>query len=153
MKKIILILIACISFAFAQAQSVTLPPMGSNVTYQEVLTDYTLTNAVGRSFLWNAPQAWPCAQDFIIHLDSLSGNHTAVVVSLYGQKSSLKNDSTIIGSAVTWYGIAAGGSPDTTIIISNTSENRYRNYKSIIKGTGTGTTKIDTQALKLFYPD
>jgi|SRR5665647_815738 len=153
MKKLILLLIACIGFAFVQAQTVTVPnTLSPSVTYQEVLTDYTLTNAVGRTFKWSVNQHYPCAQQFVVNMDSISGSLTNVLVTVWGQKSALKNDSTSIGT-LNWKGTAAGGAPDTTGIITNDTENRYRTIYSTFKGTGTGTVKIDVQALKLYWPD
>lgn len=150
MKKLIfLLLIATFSVVVYSVSRVSFPPMTVGATYQEVLTDYTLTNTISRSFLFAAPQAYPCTQDFVINLDSLTGNHTNVAVSVWGQKSALKNDSTQIGSTVNWKGLI-GANPDTTIVISNATANRYRNYIVHFLGTGTGTTRIDVQALKLY---
>jgi hypothetical protein len=148
MKKLVLLLIACIGFTFMQAQTVTVPTMTPGYTYLEVSTPYTLTNTVGRTFKWSMAEPWPATQDFIVHLDSLSGNHTNVLVTLWGQKSALKGDSTSIGT-LNWKGSTA----DTTGIISNTTENRYLKYYTTFKGTGTGTTRINFQAIKLYWPD
>jgi len=153
MKKFILLLIAVIGFAYSQAQTVIIPStITPSVTYQEVTTDYTLTNAIGRTFKWAVPQHYPCTQDVVVHMDSISGNLTNVLVTVWGQKSALKNDSTSIGT-LNWKGTLASGGADTTGIISNTTENRYRTIFVTYKGTGTGTVKIDTQALKLYWPD
>jgi hypothetical protein len=150
MKKFISILfLFAFTIVFATAQSVTLPTMDSYVkggTYQIINTDYTLTNATARTFIYTAPQPEPTTQDYVVKLDSLTGNHTNVSVALWGQKSSVKADWTQIGSTVNWIGTTV----DTTIIISNATANRYRNYKAVITGTGTGTTRVDVQELKLF---
>ena len=149
MKKIILLLILFIGFAFAQAQTVSVPVvLTPGVTYQEVLTDYTLTNTVGRTFKWTMNQHYPTTQDFVVNMDKVSGTLTNVLVTLWGQKSALKNDSTSLGT-LNW----KGSSADTTGIISVTTENRYRTLFTTFKGTGTGTVKIDVQALKLYWPD
>ncbi len=145
MKKLILFLFLAIGF-IANAQTVTFPQMVSNATIQTVSTAYVLTNTTARNFIFTAPQPKPCTQDFIIKLDSLSGNHTNVAVAIYGQKSAIKGDYTQIGSTVNW----KGTSKDTVIIISNASANRYSNYKYTITGTGTGTTNITPQVLKLY---
>ena len=150
MKKFISILfLFAFTIVFATAQSVTLPTMEAYAkggTYQQVTTDYTLTNTTARTFIFTAPQPEPTTQDYVVNLDSLTGNHTNVAVALYGQKSDIKADWTQIGSTVNWIGTTV----DTTIIISNATLNRYRNYKAVITGTGTGTTKVDVQELKLF---
>lgn len=153
MKKLLCLLLLFIGVAIAQAQTVSVPVvLTPGVTYQEVLTPYTLTNTVGRTFKWTMNQHYPTTQDFVVHMDSLSGNHTNVLVTLWGQKSALKNDSTSLGT-LNWKGTLASGGADTTGIISVTTENRYRTIYSTFKGTGTGTTRITVQALKLYWPD
>ena len=147
MKKVIFLVIAIISMvAIANAQSVTVPPMGVGITYQLYSTDTNVTNTTVRTFVFNAPQNFPTTQDYIVKLDSVSGNHTNVAVALYGQKSALKGDWTQIGSTINWKGTTA----DTVIVISNASANRYRNYKIVYTGTGTGVTKVNEQELKLY---
>ena len=151
MKKIILFLMLMVAFV-ATAQTVTLPTMAGatnniNATAQTVVTDYTLTATTVRNFIWTAPQPKPTTQDFVINLDSLTGNHTNVAVALYGQKSQYKGDWTQIGSTVNWKGTTA----DTTILISNATANRYSLYKTVVTGTGAAsTTKIDVMGLKLY---
>ena len=151
MKKIILFLMLMVAFV-ATAQTVTLPTMAGatnniNATGQTVVTDYTLTATTVRNFIWTAPQPKPTTQDFVIKLDSLTGNHTNVAVALYGQKSQYKGDWTQIGSTVNWKGTTA----DTTILISNATANRYSLYKTVVTGTGAAsTTKIDVMGLKLY---
>jgi len=150
MKNFILFIMLLVGMTLT-AQTVTHPTMAGsaqnpNATSQLVSTDYTLTNTTVRNFIFTAPQLKPCTQDFVIKLDSLSGNHTNVAVALYGQKSTIKGDWTIIGSAINWKGTTA----DTVIVISNATANRYSLYKATLTGTGTGTSKVDTQALKLY---
>ncbi len=151
MKKIILFLMLMVAFV-STAQTVTLPTMAGaaqdkNATSQTVVTDYTLTATTVRNFIWTAPQPKPTTQDFVINLDSLTGNHTNVAVALYGQKSQYKGDWTQIGSTVNWKGTTA----DTTILISNATANRYSLYKTVVTGTGAAsTTKIDVMGLKLY---
>ena len=148
MKKLILFIMLMVGFTLT-AQTVTLPVMVG--TSQLVTTDYTLTNTTVRNFIYTAPQEKPCTQDFVIKLDSLTGNHTNVAVALYGQKSSVKGDWTQIGATVNWIGVAVAHlSADTTIIISNATANRYSSYKLGVTGTGTGTTKVDTQGAKIY---
>ena len=114
-------------------------------TYYNLDTDYTLTNTTTSWFRWNMAKDMRTTQDFEVNLDSLTGNHTNVAVSLWGRKFS-DNSWTQIGSTVNW----AGTTSDTTIIISNTVLNRYREYKTNFVGTGTGTTTIDFQILKIW---
>lgn len=149
MKNVILFLMLAIGF-IVSAQTVTLPFMAipnANATSQVVTTDYTLSATTVRNFIWTAPQNFPTTQDFVINLDSLTGNHTNVAVALYGQKSQYKGDWTQIGSTVNWKGTTS----DTTILISNATANRYSLYKTEITGTGAAsTTKIDIMGLKLY---
>ena len=69
-----------------------------------------------------------------------------MAVALYGQKSTIKGDWTQIGTTVNWKGTTS----DTVIVISNATANRYSLYKAGLTGTGIGTSKVDTQALKLY---
>ena len=150
MKNFILFIMLIVGMTLT-AHTVTHPTMAGaaqnpNATSQLVSTDYTLTNATVRNFIFTAPQPKPCTQDFVIKLDSLSGNHTNVAVALYGQKSTIKGDWTQIGTTVNWKGTTS----DTVIVISNATANRYSLYKAGLTGTGIGTSKVDTQALKLY---
>ncbi|HEY5588412.1 MAG TPA: hypothetical protein VIK86_05585 [Candidatus Paceibacterota bacterium] len=149
MKKFISILFL-MSFCFiAMAQTVTLQSMEAyrtGGTYQLVNTDYNLDTTTARTFIFTAPQAQPTTQDYVVNIDSVFGNQTNVAVALYGQKSTIAVDWTQIGSTVNWLGTTS----DTTIIISNATANRFRNYKAVITGTGNGRSKIDAQELKLF---
>ena len=146
MKKLLLIAILGL-FAFvtkAQPMETINIPAGQSLGSSAV--DFTLTNAVVRYTLVTAPQNYATMQDFRIELDSLSGNHTNVAVAVFGQKFD-SGAWVAIGSAVNWKGTTA----DTTIVITNETANRYRNYKIQYTGTGTGTTKIDDRKIKQWY--
>ena len=126
------------------AQTATIPIAAKN-TYYNLTTDYTLTNTTVSWFKWTAARDFPATQDVEINLDTLVSGQTNVAVSLWGRKFS--SDSwTQIGSTVNWT-FTTG---DTTIIISNTAHNRYREYKTNFLGTGTGTTTIDFQKFKIW---
>lgn len=147
MKKFISILFLIVITAVTiNAQTVSFGKWADGASYQSVETDYTLTNTTARTFVFYPNFHQKSTQDYIVNLDSLTGNHTNVAVALYGQKSSVAADWTQIGSTVNWLGTTA----DTTIIISNVTANRYRIYKVVLTGTGTGTTKVDNQELKLW---
>lgn len=137
---------ALISFLGVSAQMAKKSIGLGNSEVRDV-TNYTLISDTAQYWLVTANQKVPTTQDFIVKLDSLSGNHTNVAVQLMGQKSTDKGDWTNIGLAVNWKGTTA----DTTIIISNDTVTRYRNYKVVYTGTGTGRTTIDIQELKLWY--
>jgi hypothetical protein len=142
MKKLILILaIAFVAFA-ARGQTAVITIQDGN-TFAVKNTNYTLTNTTVSWFKFVAKKDNMSTQDFECNLDSLSGNHTNVAVSLYGRKFST-DDWTQIGSTVNWTGTTS----DTTLTISNTEYNRYREYKANFLGTGTGTTTIDFQKFK-----
>jgi len=145
MKKLIFILalmFVITSTATAQTATVYVP---DGDTYYNLTTDYTLTNTTTSWFRWKAASDFPSTQDLEIHIDTLVSGQTAVAVSLYGRK--FADDSwTQIGSTVNW----AITSADTTITISNTTINRYREFKSNFVGTGTGTCTIANQKLKLW---
>ena len=146
MKKLLLIAILGLLAFVTQAQPMATVNIPVGQSLGATAVDYTLTNAVVRYTLVTAPQNYATMQDVSIELDSLSGNHTNVAVALFGQK--FDNSAWVaIGSAVNWKGTTA----DTTILISNETANRYRNYKIQYTGTGTGTTKVDVQQLKQWY--
>ena len=145
MKKLIFILaflFVITNIATAQTASFKIK---SSATEKLVSTDYTLTNTTVSWFSWDVKRSTPATQDFQVNLDSLTGNHTNVAVSLWGRK--FENDSwSQIGSTVNW----AGTTSDTTITISNVSINRYRFLKTNFTPTGTGTSTIDSQNLKIW---
>lgn len=150
MKRMILFIALMFAFAISEAQTVTLAPWDANKTYNEWTTDYVLTNTTVRNFTLIAPQHEMCAQDFTTTLDSTSGNHTNVAVSLYGRKSAQTSTWTQIGSTVNWKGLHASAGADTTIIISSTAEVGFREFKWVYTGTGTGTSTIGDQEFKLY---
>ena len=101
-------------------------------TYVNVPTDYTLSVASPGVWLINAQQHYPTTQDFICKLDTIVGtNPTNVAVALYGRKSAL-SAYTSIGDTVNW----KLTTKDTVIVISNTTANRYRDYKVTYTLTG-----------------
>ena len=145
MKKIISFAILLIGSLSLCAQSLTFPTLADGTTYFYSATDYLFTNAVGRYFTMSTQEHYPATQDFTIKLAKVSGAHTNVLVALYGTKSLIKNDSTIIGSAVNWKLTSA----DTVVTISNATANRYRIYKWKVVGTGTGVSQISDTELKI----
>ena len=142
MKKAILFLFFAIGFVL-NAQTVNFLPMVNGATVQSTTQSYVLTNTTVRNFVYTAPQSKPTTQDFTVKLDSLAGNHTQIVVTVYGQKSSIKGDWTQIGTATSTAGA-------DVVLISNATANRYSNYKYTLTGTGTGTTTVTSQILKLY---
>lgn len=143
MKKFLIILVLAVVAMAANAQTYNIAFSGK--TYAVQNTDYTVTNTTAVNLIWFAANDFPTTQDYLIQLDSVSGNHTNVAVALYGAKFASGSYSSI-GSAVNWKGTTA----DTTIIISNATANRYRYYKVVVTGTGTGVSKVDSQEFKLY---
>ena len=151
MKKIISILFIVFFAVSANAQMNTVSiPSGSSYVKPVISltnTDFRITNTTAKYTLLNAAQNFPCTQDFSISLDSISGNHTNVAVAVYGQKSFLKGDWTQIGSTINWKGTTS----DTTIVFTNATANRYRSYKIVYTGTGTGVTRVKALEFKLYF--
>ena len=146
MKRFILfIALLFVGLAYASAQTVTYPRLLPGETYLYTATDYTLAGTTARVFVYPAQQHYKATQDYVIKLDSVAGGDADVVVVLQGQKSSIKADWTTIATA-TWY----GKSIDTTIILSNTTANRYRNFRATVTAGGAGTRRVLDQEFKLW---
>jgi hypothetical protein len=90
----------------------------------------------------NSPQRTAATQDLFIKLDSISGSKATV--QLQGAKFTTSAYASI-GSAVTW----AGSSADTSIVVSNTTANRYQYYRVVVTRTA-GTLKISDLLFKLY---
>lgn len=87
-------------------------------------------------------QHYPTTQDLLVKLDSIST--PGATVTLTGSK--FGDTYVAIGSAVTWKGSTA----DTTIIISNTTANRYRYYKVTVTRTA-GKAAISDFKFKQYF--
>lgn len=152
MKRLILfITLLFAGLVYANAQTVALPAMKAGFVWAQVTTPYTLNAATVRNFTISAPQMYATTQDFIVKLDTVVGTatqHATVAVAIYGQKSAIAGDWTQIGTTKTWYNTTA----DTVIILSNTTANRYSNYKFVYTGSNTSgaKTQITQQYLKLY---
>ncbi len=144
MRYLFILALLLVITSTAAAQTATIP-VASKFTYYNLTTDYTLTNTTTSWFKWQAAKDYRSTQDFETHIDHLAGTHSNVAVSLWGRKFSA-DSWTQIGSTVNWKKTTS----DTTIIISNTVTNRYREFKSNFVGTGTGTETIASQALKIW---
>lgn len=151
MKKVLFLIVMVFAFVAVQAQvaqtSILIPNThGAIISPTTAANIYKITNTTVGYVLFKAPMNNGSKQDFVIKLDSVSGNHTNVAVKIYGQKSALKGDWTQIGSTVNWKGTTA----DTVIVVSNASYNYYQNFKYEFTGTGTGVTKLTNNYLKLW---
>lgn len=142
MKKLLLFLAIMVAFV-ANAQLVT-RTLGAGVTYDFNAAAYTITNTTAGFTLYKVGPHYPTTQDYIVRLDSVSGNHTNVAVVLRGRKFDGAAWTTI--STVNWKGTTA----DTTIVISNATAARYRDFSVLFTGTGTGVTRASNHGLKLY---
>lgn len=141
-------LLFCLMGSVVMEAQVATTNLRTGVTYANYTTDWVLTNAVVQYWLIKAPQNSYTAQNFIVSMDSLTGDHTAVAVGLHGRISNQTSTWTQIGSDVTWDGPE---SSDTTIIFTNATENAFREYKIVFTGTGTGTTTVTQMEFKQWY--
>jgi len=149
MKNILFIIGFMFVFALvADAQTKTLNiPIGSS--FYDVTTgaeDTISATQTTYTYIFNATQHYPCTQDLYINLDSISASKASV--ALYGKKFA-NSAYAAIGSAVTWAGVASATN-DTTIVISNATETRYRYYKVVVTRVA-GKTLIGDLQLKLYF--
>jgi hypothetical protein len=146
MKKLIaLLMFFYLAFAGLEAQNKTVN-IATGSSFVDVVHTAADTVSAARTtyeLLIRAPQHHKTTQDLYVKLDSVSLSKGTVL--LQGQKID-GTAWTNIGSAVTWNGT----SKDTTIIISNTTANRYRNYKVLFTRTAGKWLIFDTQ-LKLYF--
>lgn len=128
-KNMIFLMISMIILSFA-----TTPALSQDkpiVKLKPAATYYSVPCTAGDSLkasdsIWVLVQSdkdWPATQDVLVKLTKVSGN-PRVTVKLWGRKFST-TDWTLIGSRVIWTATTS----DTTIVISNATDNRYRNYK------------------------
>jgi hypothetical protein len=144
MKRFLFLVSLVFSLA-ASAQLATVNVIIPSTSSNLITTTYNVTNAVVGYMVFKAPQNQPTTQDYLVKLDSVSGNHTNVAVAVYGQKFDT-SAWVAIGSAINWKGTTR----DTIIVFSNATANRYRNYKVQYTGTGTGVTRLTYQQFKLY---
>lgn len=149
MKTLFLFIALMFTFVISNAQTATIKPTVTGGTYAEYTTDVTLTDATAKWFQFNFEPTQYNAQNFVVQLDSLTGNHTNVSVALYGRISD-QQGWTAIGSAINWTGVHRSVGADTTILFTASTETAYRQFKLLFTGTGTGTTNIMYQAVKIW---
>jgi hypothetical protein len=146
MKKLILSLIVLIALVgTTNAQDKTLQIKTGNSITGRVTFDDADTIAAGKTsyiLLVEAPQQHPCTQDLMISLDSIS----TPTASLQLAGSKFGSTYTSIGSAVPY----SGSTADTTFIISNATENRYRYYRLTVTRSA-GKAAITDFKFKLYY--
>lgn len=114
-------------------------------TYLNVATDYTLTNAVLQYFVFKAENNYPLAVDYQVLLTKGTGSQTEMAVVLYGRKFS-SDDWTTIDSD-----LAGVITTTATVTLNFPGTLQYREFKVAFTGTGTGTTTISNQQIKVWY--
>lgn len=143
MKKLIFILVFGMLAVYANAQ-IAILDVSSPKTNIETTAVTTLTNTTAQYIQFNAPQHFKTTQDFTVTFHKATGTPTRVNVALLGQKT----------ADTPWVSIATGfwkvTSADTVMTLSNTTANRYRNYKVTYTPAGTGTSTITKQVFKLY---
>lgn len=135
------------AFAFigveAQNKTASIATDNSFVDVIHTAADTVSANRTTYFLLIKAPQHYKTTQDLYVKLNNVSGGKGTVL--LQGQK--FDDGAWVnIGSAVTW----AGSSADTTIVISNATATRYRNYKVLFTRTA-GKWLIYDSKLKLYF--
>ncbi len=145
MKRAILfcvMLIGMVGLTFAQNVSLTIP---TNETYIAYNTDKGVGPGADVWYYVVGNQNTPTTQDLICHLDSLKGGTMTTTVKLYGTKF-LTEGWTQIGSTITWKATTG----DTTIIISNATAARWRDYKIIFHVASGDSVRVDYSKFKLW---
>jgi hypothetical protein len=151
MKKLIFLFALMFGLVLISNAQTTIATLSADKgsTYIQYTTDVTLTNTTAKAtYFYFQPDQYT-AQNFVVQLDSTGGNHTNVAVALYGRISD-QQGWTAIGSAINWKGVNASVGADTTILFANSTEVAYRQFKLLFTGTGTGTTNIMYQAMKIW---
>ena len=148
MKKFIFIfalMFACT--AISSAQDVTIVG-AKGQQYFVYTTDVTITNTTAVWFLIKTDAEFPTTQHALIDCDSVSGNHTEIALTLFGRNFDTQAW-TSISSTIVNPGVDAN--IDNTL--TNTTETRWRQFKVLLTGTGTGVSKVDKLEFLLLKPD
>jgi len=142
MKKLIFFMLFTLISVVSFSQAATFGT-GSG-TYTLYPGDFNATNTTEAWALVNAEQPFAATQDVQINLDSVSGTHTKTTVTLYGRK--FTNSAWVSIGSASWWQVGN----DSTVTISNTTPNRYRQYKLGVVGIGTGVTRVDWVEFKVY---
>ena len=147
MKKLIFVLAFLLAYTVTNAQTVTLygKPAQQSFTYT---TDVTITDATPIWYLIKTDTDWPTTQHALIDIDSVSGNHTAVALLLYG-----RNFDDAAWTAISSTIVDLGVNSNLDITLTNTTETRWRQFKLLLTGTGTGVSKVDKLDFLILNPD
>ena len=144
MKAIISIIMCLFLFVGVQSQTKngTIKTGNSYLDLEFNAADTVAAGQTTYDVVVFSAQHFPTTQDLSIQLDSIDA--PGATVELFGSK--FGTTYAAIGSAVTW----AGTTADTTIVISNTTANRYRYYKVTVSRTA-GKAAISDFKFKQYF--
>lgn len=144
MKAIISIIMCLFLFAGVQSQTKngTIKTGNSYLDLEFTAADTVAAGQTAYDIIVFSAQHYPTTQDLLVKLDSIST--PGATVALFGSK--FGTTYAAIDSTVTW----AGSTADTTIIISNTTLNRYRYYKVTVTRTA-GKAAISDLKFKQYF--
>lgn len=137
-----LILFVGVNFSQAQDREALLIPGNSFYEFNLDASDTINANHTSYELQVKAGQNYPTTQDLRIVIDSVDAPNVdvALIASKFGDTYEG------VGDTVTW----AGTTGDTTIVISNTTENRYRFYRAKFT-RNSGDALITEAEFKLYY--
>lgn len=144
MKAIISIIMCLFLFVGVQSQTKngTITTGNSYIDLNFNAADTVAAGQTTYDIIVFSAQHYPTTQDLLVKLDSIST--PGATVALFGSK--FGTTYAAIDSVVTW----AGSTADTTIVISNTSANRYRYYKATVTRTA-GKAAISDFKFKQYF--
>lgn len=143
MKAIISMIMCLFLFVGVQSQTKTGTITTGN-SYIDLNFNAADTVAAGQTtydIIVFSAQHYPTTQDLLVKLDSIST--PKATVTLTGSKF---GDTYAAIDSATW----AGSTADTTIVISNTTANRYRYYKATVTRTA-GKAAISDFKFKQYF--
>lgn len=148
MKKLIAIFAFLLAFTVTtEAQDVTIYG-GQDQCAFSYTTNVTVTNTTPVWYLIKTLTDWPTTQHVLIDFDSVSGDHTAMALLLYG-----RNFDGAAWTAISSTIVDGGVNSGIDITLTNTTETRWRQFKLLLTGTGTGVSTIDRVDFLLLKPD
>ena len=144
MKKVILILTLFAFSIVGFSQSYSLYGR-TEQNYFKSTQDVTITNSTAVSVDINTLLDVPTVPQILIDVDSVSGNHTAVALTLFGRNFE-DQAWTQINGPTTDQGVNSA----TNIEFVDTTFHYYRKFRITLTGTGTGVSKLNTLEMLLY---
>ena len=141
MKQLIFILVFVIVAITAKGQTKTFD-LAKGTHYLRT-HDYVITNTTAIWFRWLAEKQQPLTVAYQCVVDSTTGDHTNMAISLWGRE--FENDS--------WEQIGDTYNNTTSgeyVTIRTTLIKHFREFKSLFTPTGTGTSTVSRQELKIY---